>query len=374
MALSKKVREQIQLMDEWYVGLDVQAKRIDPNATIDTLLGPPTYNHKDLMKLASRGVNINIRHTGLRDIAPDLDDQSSFVLNSLKDGMDGLRTAIYELYELLDSFARETGPVKNITKQTSTWDILNIKSPGKFSKLQEEYNELLTSVSMNAVSVYTSQGRIQNAISMLQMQAAISDKVIKYGEKMGKRKNYIHLSTLLKATLKEVQQLQQLLEKLKLEIRKIKAPRGKNYPKMKTSGGTVRVDKLYYDVLIEFLRVVSQCHKVQANSLAIEKGIREIARASDIMRKIDFIKPSEVSEDKLRRVFTVYRHINSQAVFLDGYEKLENKKYPRFLAAPTFVDMDAERAERALAKRTQRLSSAYIDYNSALIESLEKVF
>ena len=60
MPLSEKVKKRVQVMDEWYEGLDVQAKRIDPNATIDTLLGPPTYNQKDLMALTGKGVNLNI--------------------------------------------------------------------------------------------------------------------------------------------------------------------------------------------------------------------------------------------------------------------------------------------------------------------------
>jgi len=300
-------------------------------------LGPGGIEHEALEQMKGVVYNLDVLHTGLEAIAPDIDDQTVYVLNELSEASSAIISDIKIFFQLFDSFARE-GPEMQINK-------MNQGSRKKwFQKRLIDFTNHLSELSRKTSQLYISHGKIKNAIAMLQLQQKIAKKHTKFSEKVSPRQIAAVLRP-LKEIDSSLHDIQASMESLQDEVRKVQLSKGTIYPLyVSTRQGNVRLDKLYFmvitkyiDALIDILQVVPQVEKVLEgiDSITTPTSVKDKFKAG-VMRKL-----GQTSEDPLTRMLlglpapktvlvtdqqnktirNTLNHISKKAFVFDGYEE-----------------------------------------------------
>jgi hypothetical protein len=341
MTISDQIEAHVQELRVWN-------KKDDPNFLGDQLHDPIGWN-----KLRSRQLDIKVVNKGISDIAPHLDDQSSFVLNSLDQGLDNIRMDVGKLYANFQEFA--TGPdrpIKNLNTLTAS------QRRTKMAQLREDYLFFLADVAQNSTSLYTSKGLIKNAITTLRMQSKIAESVNALGGKMSKTATYIQLANRLEALHADVSNLGMALQELQMVIKKVKDAPSQRYPKMKTRQGENQfVDKLYYDVLTEWLRVLAHSHKVEN---AVRAMSAQFAKIEGLKR---LVSKHRTELDTLPEILSTYKSINNEAkATFPNYRPMLFESKVKF----------AEAMDHATKRKSKR--RALVEANQNLLSRLEEIF
>jgi hypothetical protein len=257
-----------------------------------------------------------------------------------------------KLYGSFQEFATKAGPVKNLNSLTES------QRRTKMANIREDYLFFFADIAQNSTSLYTSKGLIKNASTALLMQGKISESVNALGGKMSKTTTYIQLSNRLEALHDIVSNLGMALQELQTVIKKVKDPPSQRYPKMKTRQGDNQfVDKLYYDVLSEWLRVLAHCHK-------LENAVRNMSAQFAKVEGLKRIASNYATElDTLPQILSTYKSIDNEAkaIFPD-YRPMRFESKIKFQKA----------VDRVTGREAKRRS--LVEANTKLLSRLEEIF
>jgi len=340
MTISDQVNEMVQELRAWN------------ESDNPKFLGDQLYDPLGWEELRERQLDIKVVNKGISDIAPHLDAQASFVLTSLDEGLDSVRGDIRRLYAGFNEFTEgEDRPIKNLNTMTDS------QRKTKMARLREDYLFFFADVAQNSTSLYTSKGLIQNAIETLRMQSKLANSVNALGGKMENSVTYTQLADRLQALYDNVSNLGMALQKLQMTIKKVKDPPRQRYPKMDTKQGDNQfVDKLYYDVLTEWLRVLAHCHKV-------ENSVRTMSAQFVKVKGLKGISKDRHGMDTLPEILDKYKAINN-----DAKATFPNYRPMLFESKVKF----AEAMDHATKRKSKR--RALVKANQELLSRLEEIF
>ena len=147
------------------------------------------------------------------------------------------------------------------------------------------------------------------------------------------------------------------LQKLQMTIKKVKDPPRQRYPKMDTKQGDNQfVDKLYYDVLTEWLRVLAHCHKV-------ENSVRTMSAQFVKVKGLKGISKDRHGMDTLPEILDKYKAINNEAkATFPNYRPMLFESKVKF----------AEAMDHATKRKSKR--RALVKANQELLSRLEEIF
>ena len=271
-------------------------------------LGPGGIEHEALEQMKGVVYNLDVLHTGLEAIAPDIDDQTVYVLNELSEASSAITADVKVFFQLFDDFARE-GP----EMQLHTMDEENRND--WYDERLIAFTNHLAELSRKTSQLYMSHGKIKNAIAMLQLQQKIAKKHTKFSEKVSPRQIAAVLRPLKKID-SSLHNIQSSMESLQDEVRNVQLPRETIYPKYASSRqGDVQLDKLYFmvitkyiDALIDILQVVPKVGKVL-------QGIDSITTPTSAST------PMLLTDQQNKTIRNTLNHISSKAFVFDGYEE-----------------------------------------------------
>ena len=316
-------------MIEWYQGANKKG-----NA-----MGPPTIEHEALTKMQDKMLTLDVIHQGLERLAPDIDNQTVYVLREMADAASSLLADTRTFFDLFDSFARD-GPEQNI-------DGMNQGAKRKwYATRLQDFVEHLSSIARQTSHVYVSHGKVQNAITMMKLQRKISKKHAAFSESIRPRKMQALIRTMerLDSILFDIQGA---MEDLQDEVRKVQLPKGEIYPLMSTTLGDMKTDKLYFMVIVKYLDVMVHMHKLDDYLKDIIKGVDEIVEEVPLtlspMERVQEIREGKALQKKAgsyfgftapeeyefypRKVYSqiiaTYAHINGKARMFKEYESVD---------------------------------------------------
>jgi hypothetical protein len=350
MVVSNKIDAQIQALKRWHYEKANEYR--DNNKNPEEVFGPMLYDPAGWEALMKKQLDIKVVNRGVMDLAPHLDSQTKFVLNSLDRGLDDIRSDIENLYEDFKNFASTLGPAMGLNSLNSN----NLTK--KIKTLREDYLDLLMNVTQHSTSLYTSKGLIRNAAVTIKMQSKIADSVNAGGGKMSSRYTYETLSHTLTKLVDIVDDLGMALQDLQSSMKAVKGTPSKVYPRMDTKQGkNQRVDKVYYVVLTEWLRVLAHCHKV-------ENAVRNF---SSQLEKVDSMKSivstHKTALDTLPGILSTYKSIDSKAkTIFPKYKPMRSEPIARF----------TEAMDKATGREKKRLT--LVETNKKLLSRLEEIF
>ena len=330
----------------WYNNATAASKDVarKEGKTYQGPMGPGGIEHEALEQMKGVVYNLDVLHTGLEAIAPDIDDQTVYVLNELSEASSAIISDIKIFFQLFDSFARE-GPEMQINK-------MNQGSRKKwFQKRLIDFTNHLSELSRKTSQLYISHGKIKNAIAMLQLQQKIAKKHTKFSEKVSPRQIAAVLRP-LKEIDSSLHDIQASMESLQDEVRKVQLSKGTIYPLyVSTRQGNVRLDKLYFmvitkyiDALIDILQVVPQVEKVLEgiDSITTPTSVKDKFKAG-VMSKLgrgpasttdtavhpilrEFFglpapKTVLITDQQNKTIRNTLNHISKKAFVFDGYEE-----------------------------------------------------
>ena len=350
MVVSNKIDAKIDELKRWHHEKAIEYRNQNKNP--EEVFGPMLYDPAGWEALMDKQLDIQVVNKGIMDLAPHLDSQTKFVLNSLDRGLDDIRSDIERLYEDFKRFAMTLGPVKNLNSLTPS-----VRST-KQKNLRNDYLDLLMDVTQHSTSLYTSKGLIRNAAVTIKMQSKIADSVNASGGKMSSRYTYDTLANSLNKLVDIVDDLGMSLQDLQTVIKGIKDKPSINYPKMDTHQGKGQyVDKLYYSVITEWLRVLAHCHKVENAVRSFSSELEKV----DGMKSI--VSTHKTALDTLPGILSTYKSINSEAktIFLN-YRPMQSEGMERFSGA----------MDKALGREQKR--QTLVETNKKLLSRLEEIF
>ena len=266
------------------------------------VMGPGMIHHEALQEMQSKVRNLSVVHTGLERIAPEIDQQTTFVLKQVADASQALQTDAISFFMLFNSFT-DSGPEQKI-------NTMNSASLKKFyQKRTIEYAEHFSQINRRSVNIYMSQSKIKTALAMLKLQMDLAKKHSAFTNK-------IRRSELVKVD-RHLQKLDDLLDNvtssmtaLEDEMSKAKGNKQKLYPNTKTKDGAqVRVDKIYYMVLVKHMDVLDA---ILDTTTSLQGLIRGIDRITDT---------PEEKEKKLWENREVYKGIVTVELFSEPTRK-----------------------------------------------------
>jgi len=327
-ALIAEKRSQINKAREdmvsWYKGLskDKFGRNLEP-------MGPPGIEHEALTKMQDKMLSLEVVHAGLEAIAPDIDNQTVYVLKEMADSASSLLADTRTFFDIFDSFARD-GPEMNIEK-------MNQGARREFyANRLNDFVAHLSSIARQTAHVYISHGKIQNAITMMKLQRKIAKKHTAFSESIEPRQmqKLIRNMEKLDSILFDIQGA---MEELQDEVRKVQLPKGEIYPLMSTANGDMKTDKLYFMVIIKYLDVMVHMHKLDDFLKDILQGVDSIVdKAMDHSRLPQRIKrvgsyfgltEPESYGFYPRSVYTqikaTYAHINGKAMMFKEYQSVD---------------------------------------------------
>ena len=319
-----QLRNQKEEMLSWYKRLskDKFGRNLEP-------MGPPGIEHEALMKMQDKMLSMDVIHQGLERLAPDIDNQTVYVLREMADAASSLLADTRTFFDLFDSFARD-GPEQNI-------DGMNQGAKRKwYATRLQDFVEHLSSISRQTAHVYVSHGKVQNAITMMKLQRKIAKKHAAFSESINPRE--------MQSLIRNMEKLDSILfdaqgamEELQDEVRKVQLPKGEIYPLMSTTLGDMKTDKLYFMVIVKYLDVMGHMHKLDDYLKDIIKGVDNIVEEVPLtlspMERVKragsyfgFTAPEEY-EFYPRKVYSqiiaTYAHINSKASMFREYELVD---------------------------------------------------
>ena len=238
------------------------------------VMGPGMIHHEALQEMQSKVRNLSVVHTGLERIAPEIDQQTTFVLKQVADASQALQTDAISFFMLFNSFT-DSGPEQKL-------NTMNSASLTKFyQKRTNEYAEHFSQINRRSVNIYMSQSKIKTALAMLKLQMDLAKKHSAFTNKIS-RSDLVNVDRHLQKLDDLLDNVTSRMTALEDEMSKAKGNKQKLYPKPKTrDGAQVRVDKIYYMVLVKHMDVLDAILDTTTSLQGLIKGIDKITGAPE---------------------------------------------------------------------------------------------
>jgi len=292
-------------------------------------MGPSDIDHVALNTIADKVGSLEVVYEGLEKIAPDLEEQTKYVLEKLADGVSTLIAETRDMYGTFQSFAA-SGPQEKL----SSLDSYALK---KFAENRKsDFIQHSLDLQKNTVNIYLATGSLENAETMLKVQLAIKDKHTAFDTRLG-RNDLKSLHREVKALVERLGEFREKSEELVATFRSDSSDYSKILTKYKTITTTNQLrdkdklvrsfDKDFFNALHQYLEVMKELHDCEPVLSELMLGLDEVL--GNEKPPLEDLQTSVVQDMHLSMGRTL-RSIDSEALtaatdFGKTYERYEDR-------------------------------------------------